>query len=136
MSRLTSRQALVLAGALVLTAAVTWATWPGAIFVVRERGPIRSLVTAALPSAIIRIEPGGRAMFRTNRDDVALPDTIRITTGMPARLRFDNRDSVMHRLGPFAIRARTERSYTIPTAGVYAGFCTAHPARRITYVVE
>jgi hypothetical protein len=134
MPRPRPRQLATLVSILVLTASAVWATWPGQLFTVREGG-LTALLTAHLPAAIIRVVPGGTATLVTEAGTRALPDTVVLRGGTPAVLRIENTDTVLHRLGPFAVTPRTTRSFTIASAGVYSGYCTAHPGRRITYFV-
>lgn len=84
----------------------------------------------------IRVTEGGHAMQVTDDSIVALPDTVRLSGGVPAVLRIENTDTVAHRLGMFGVPAHAVREYTISHAGTYAGYCSAHPGHRLTYIVQ
>jgi hypothetical protein len=121
MSAATIKRAGILAGIVLVVCGFVWATWPR-------------------PELQIEIEPGGHAMVVTLlRGRQPLRDTVRLAARLTsrgrARIAIDNRDTVLHRLGIFAVGRETSQTFTVPGPGVYSGFCSAHPGREITYIV-
>jgi plastocyanin len=131
---MSARRSLALVVVVAVTAAGAWVSWPGNVL--RQRGGVAGLLTTALPAATIHVARGGHAVLVTPEGAVPLPETVVVTGGTPATIRFENGDSVAHRLGLFGVPAGQSREYTIAHAGTYGGYCSAHPARRLTYVVR
>lgn len=107
-------------GAVVLgTVVVTWWVWPH-------------------PALELRVERGGRGVVvdRFGRT-TPLPETLHVRArGRDTRIRIDNRDTTFQTLGIFGVAANSTRSFRVPLPGRYGGYCSAHPARQITYLVE
>ena len=109
---------VVLAGVVLVACGFAWVTWPR-------------------PALHIEIEPGGSANVLTRwHHKTPLGDTVRLREHGVARVQIDNRDAVGHRLGMFAVGSGESKTFTIAQPGVYSGFCSAHPARELTYIVE
>ena len=112
------RRVLTLIAIVVGAVWVAWITWPR-------------------PDLHIRVLRGGTAqLVRTFGAPRPLPDTIYVDASAPATVRIENQDTVTHRLGIFAVARGTTNDFTISQPGIYSGFCSAHPGRRLTYVVR
>lgn len=112
------QRALVLLAVVVGAAWVAWLTWPR-------------------PDLYIRVLRGGTAQIvRTLGAPRPLPDTVYVDASAPATVRIENEDTVTHRLGIFAVARGATSEFTMSQPGTYSGFCSAHPGRRLTYVVR
>ena len=108
-----------MAGVLAVTAAATWWAWPR-------------------PAVDVRVELGGRGVLvdRFGRT-TPLPETIRVAArGRMTKIRIENRDTTWQTLGIFGVAANSTRSFSVPLPGAYGGYCSAHPTRQLTYLVE
>lgn len=131
-----TRRTIALLTVIVLAAIIAWFTWPGHLLHNRTtHGPLAFLSTP-LPAATIHVTKGGHATLTTDRGTIALPETVRVEGGTPAVIRFENADTIPQRLGFFSVPANNQREYTIAHPGTYSGYCSAHPAKRLTYIVE
>jgi hypothetical protein len=131
-----THRAITLLTVTVLTATIAWLTWPGHTLHNRTtHGPL-AFLSSSLPAVTIHVTTGGRATLTTDRGTIALPETIRVEGGTPAVIRFENADTIPQRLGFFSVPANSQREYTITHPGTYSGYCSAHPAKRLTYIVE
>jgi hypothetical protein len=125
-NRTTIERSVVIAGIVLLMCGLTWVVWPR-------------------PALQIEIEPGGHASVITHfSGKQPLRDTVRLASRFVSRfvghsrtyITIDNRDTVLHRLGIFAVGPESSRTFVVPGPGVYSGFCSAHPGREITYIVR
>lgn len=113
------RRALVTIGVVLGTLVATWWVWPH-------------------PALVLRVERGGRALVvdRFGRT-TPLPETLHVAArGRDTRIRIDNRDTTFQTLGIFGVAANSARSFRVPLPGSYGGFCSAHPTKQLTYIVE
>ena len=134
---MSARRKLILAVIIVGVVTVTWLTWPGHIFHNRiTTNTSLAALSSALPAATIHVDQGGRATLTTERGTTTLPETVRVEGGTPAVIRFENADTIAQRLGFFSVPAHSQREYTIAHPGTYSGYCSAHPAKRLTYIVR
>jgi hypothetical protein len=133
---MSARRSALLCAIVLCAGALAWVSWPGHVLQLRERGGIRGVLTGALPAVTIHVMRGGTASLLTRQGAVPLPDTVFVEGGTPAIIRLENSDTVAHRLGLFGVPAGETREYTISHAGTYAGYCTAHPSRLLTYIVR
>ncbi len=89
------------------------------------------------PALAIEIDPDGQAWVRSRTGRTALPDTVRVASRRNARVRIENHDTELHRLGLFAVPAGGTAEYTLPRPGTYSGVCSTHESSgSVTYVVE
>jgi hypothetical protein len=90
------------------------------------------------PALQIDVERGGHAFVRGTFSKTVLPETIYVhLVGSHTVIRIANRDTVRHHLGLFDVDAGKTSEFTIAYAGVFGGFCSAHPtSKQLVYVVE
>jgi hypothetical protein len=110
-------RSVTLAAVIVIAAGIAWFTWPR-------------------PDLYIRVSRGGTAEVVGLFDAGPLPDTVYIKESGPVTVRIENQDTITHRLGIFGVARTHTNDFTISQPGVYSGYCTAHPGRRLTYVVR
>ena len=115
---MSAHRKLILLTITVAAIAIAWFSWP------------------AQPAATIRVDSTGHATLTTKHGTTTLPETVLVEGGTPAIIRFENIDTVAQRLGFFSVPAGSSREYTIEHPGTYSGYCTAHPAKRLTYIVQ
>lgn len=117
MSSTVSRAAL-LCGVVFVACGFAWLTWPR-------------------PTLAIEVEPGGHANVVTRfHQRLPLSDTVHLASHGSARIEIDNRDTVAHRLGMFGVGRGESKTFTISHPGVYSGFCSAHPGKHLTYILD
>src|SRR5580704_2990554 len=108
------RRSVILAAVVVTAASIAWLTWPR-------------------PDLYIRVSRGGTAQIVGLFGVRPLPDTVYIKELGPVTVRIENQDTLTHRLGIFGVARAHTNDFTISQPGVYSGYCTAHPGRRLTY---
>jgi len=111
------RRAFTVVAVVAAASLMAWLTWPR-------------------PDLLIRIAEGGTARIVTLLGSRPLSDTLWLRAAGPVQVRIENGDTVTHRLGIFGVPRRHTSQYTISQPGVYSGFCSTHPGRRLTYVVR
>jgi hypothetical protein len=116
-----ARELAVCAGLVLATIVAVWASWPR-------------------PALTIVVERGGGAVVRARyaaalRPALPLPERIEVDAG--SLVRIVNEDTAVARLGLFASAPGEDVTVHAPTApGVFAGRCSAHPGRQVTYVIR
>lgn len=89
------------------------------------------------PALAIEIDPQGQAWVLARGGRVPLPDTVRVAGHRNARVRIENKDTELHRLGLFAVPAGETAEYTLPRPGTYSGVCSTHASSgSVTYLVQ
>lgn len=89
------------------------------------------------PALAIEIDAGGQAWVRSRTGRTVLPDTVHVVGHRNARVRIENADARLHRLGLFAVPAGETAEYTLPRPGTYSGVCSTHESSgSVTYVVR
>ncbi len=89
------------------------------------------------PALAIEIDEGGQAWVRSRTGRTPLPDTVHVDGQRNARVRIENADAKLHRLGLFVVAAGETAEYTLPRPGTYSGVCSTHAsAGAVTYVVR
>jgi hypothetical protein len=111
------RRSITIVAVIIAAMGIAWLTWPR-------------------PDLYIQVSLGGAARIIGLFGARSLPDTIYVKASGPVTVRIENQDTITHRLGIFGVARSHSNDFTIAQPGVYSGYCTAHPGRRLTYIVR